>query len=527
MRTWSVRSARSVPRAAAVAALLVAVLMPGVVTAPAAQATNTCPPPIRQVLDQTPATQPRTVALTFDDGPSPRWTPQVLDILAARGIHATFFVLGRYVDDHPELVRRIVAEGHAIGNHTDTHPDLDQLSRDAQAAQMDRASEAIYAAAAVRPCFFRGPGGSHRGSSVQQLAWARGMTIADWSNDPRDWAAPSNPSPSYQDTIVQRATNPVYAHPIVLLHDGPPSNYRQNTVDALNRIIDSYASRGYAFTDPAGRAFPTSRIQMRYNALGGPAGFLGRPVTDERRTPDGRGAFTYYGNGAIYWSPGTGPHVVRGAILGTWSDLGWERSAVGYPTTDELPTPTKTGAYNHFERGSVYWSPPTGAHEVRGAIRGVWSRLGWENSRLGFPTTNELPTPTKPGAFNHFQGGSIYWSPATGAHEVRGAIQGTWAELGWENSVLGFPTTNELPTPTKPGAFNHFQGGSIYWSPATGAHEVRGAIHARWAELGWENSALGFPTSDEYAIDGGRRSDFQNGSITWTPSGGVVVNQGG
>ena len=72
---------------------------------------------------------------------------------------------------------------------------------------------------------------------------------------------------------------------------------------------------------------------------------------------------------------------------------------------------------------------------------------------------------------------------------------------------------------------HHFQGGSVYWSPATGAHEVHGAIRDRWAELGWENSALGFPTSDEYGIDGGRRSDFQNGSITWTPSGGAVVHQ--
>ena len=524
MRTWSTRS---VPRVAALAALLVAVLLSGVLTAPPAQATNDCPPPIRQVLNQTPPTHARNVALTFDDGPSPRWTPQVLDILAARGIHATFFVVGRRVAESPQLLRRIVAEGHTVANHTDTHPDLDTLSPSAQAAQMDRASEAIYAAAGVRPCFFRGPGGSHQSASVKDLAWARGMTIADWSNDPRDWAAPASPSPSYQDTIVQRATNPVYAHPIVLLHDGPPGNYRQNTVDALNRIIDSYASRGYAFTDPAGRAFTNSRIQMHYNALGGPAGILGRPATEERRTPDGRGAYTYYANGSIYWSPQTGAHVVRGAILGTWSALGWERSAVGYPTTDELPTPRRAGAFNHFEHGSVYWSPATGAHEVRGAIREVWSRLGWENSFLGFPTTNELPTPTRPGAFTHFQGGSVYWSPATGAHEVHGAIRDRWAELGWENGFLGFPTTDELPTPTRPGAFTHFQGGSMYWSPATGAHEVHGAIRDRWAELGWENSALGFPTSDEYGVDGGRRSDFQNGSITWTPSGGAVVTQGG
>jgi L,D-peptidoglycan transpeptidase YkuD (ErfK/YbiS/YcfS/YnhG family) len=89
--------------------------------------------------------------------------------------------------------------------------------------------------------------------------------------------------------------------------------------------------------------------------------------------------------------------------------------------------------------------------------------------------------------------------------------------------VLGFPTTNELRTPNGVGRFNHFQGGSIYWSPAGGAHGIYGAIRDRWAAAGWETSALGFPTSDEYALGGGRAQDFQRGSIRWTPAGGAVV----
>ncbi|MGY1841738.1 MULTISPECIES: polysaccharide deacetylase family protein, partial [unclassified Modestobacter] len=491
------RHARHAVRSSLITTLAAAGVVLGLPGAASALPSNDCPAPVRSVLDLTPATYTRNVALTFDDGPSPRWTPQVLDVLAAHGVHATFFVLGRHAEDDPELVRQVIAEGHSIGNHTRTHPDLDTLSRSEQAAQMDGATDAIYTASGLRPCFFRGPGGSHDSASVQELAWARGMTIADWSNDPRDWAAPSDLSPSYQDTIVQRATNPVYDHPIVLLHDGPPVEYRQNTIEALDRIIESYRSRGYVFTDPAGRQFDPSPIAVHYNALGGPAGFLGEPVTQQQSTPDGSGAYTHYENGSIYSSPATGAHVVRGAIRGTWSALGWENSALGFPTTDETPTPEKTGAYNHFQNGSIYWSPTTGAHEVRGAIRATWAALGWENSALGFPTTNETPTPEKTGAYNHFQNGSIYWSPTTGAHEVRGAIRATWAALGWENSTLGFPTTDETPTPEKTGAYNHFQNGSIYWSPATGAHEVRGAIRATWAALGWENSTLGFPTTDE------------------------------
>jgi hypothetical protein len=221
---------------------------------------------------------------------------------------------------------------------------------------------------------------------------------------------------------------------------------------------------------------------------------------------------------------------VYGAIGQRYASLGGPGGFLGQPVTCELGTPNRPGRFNHFQGGSIYWSSPTGAWEVHGEIRLTWSRLGWENSAVGFPVTNETRTPNRFGAFNHFERGSIYWSPTTGAREVRGAIRQTWSRMGWENSLLGFPVTNELRTPNKPGAFNHFQGpygpyepGSIYWSPSTGAHPVYGAIKARWASLGWENSRLGFPVTGEYDVPGGRRSDFQGGSITWTPAGGAVV----
>lgn len=231
---------------AIVAAVCIPQLIYGVPTARAAS----CPPAIRAVLDHTPPTLDRTVALTFDDGPLPQNTPQVLDVLRARGVKATFFVTGRNVSAHPELVRRIVAEGHAIGNHTWSHPDLDTLSPAGQAAEIDRTTQAIVTATGVQPCFFRGPYGIHRSRSVTSLAWDRGMTIADWSHDTRDWETPPGDSPWFQDRIAERATVPGDAHPIVLMHDG--GGYRQNTVAALDRIISSYLARGFVFTDPAG-----------------------------------------------------------------------------------------------------------------------------------------------------------------------------------------------------------------------------------------------------------------------------------
>src|SRR5204862_15013 len=97
----------------------------------------------------------------------------------------------------------------------------------------------------------------------------------------------------------------------------------------------------------------------------------------------------------------------------------------------------------------------------------------------------------------------------------------------WEGGICGYPTTDESPTAGNVGRYNHFdKSSSIYWSPATGAHQVGGAIRDKWASLGWESSCLGYPTSDEYDFNGGRRNDFQNGNITWTAAAGAVSSCG-
>jgi uncharacterized protein with LGFP repeats len=226
----------------------------------------------------------------------------------------------------------------------------------------------------------------------------------------------------------------------------------------------------------------------------------------------------------VYPGP-AGPRVVHGAIEQEWLAIGGARSVVGSPVTDELPTPRRSGAFNHFERGSVYWSPASGAHQIGGAIRDRWASLGWENGVLGFPVTDESGTPDGVGRANHFQNGSVYWTPRTGAHQIGGAIRDRWAALGWEGSVLGYPITDELPTPDGVGRFNHFQNGSVYWTPRTGAQQVAGAVRDKWASLGWERSTLGYPTRGEYGWSGRRRTDFQGGYITWTPSEGAVVTE--
>lgn len=109
------------------------------------------------------------------------------------------------------------------------------------------------------------------------------------------------------------------------------------------------------------------------------------------------------------------------------------------------------------------------------------------------------------------------------AFKVYGAIGAKWASLGGAGGFLGDPLTDETGTPDGVGRFNHFVGGSIYWTPNTGAFEVHGGIRDKWASMGWERSYLGYPTSDEVDFpEGGRANEFQHGGIYWWPDTGAI-----
>jgi uncharacterized protein with LGFP repeats len=202
-----------------------------------------------------------------------------------------------------------------------------------------------------------------------------------------------------------------------------------------------------------------------------------------------------------------------------YSHLGGATSFLGVSVGGEYSVPG--GTAQNFQNGRIYYSPLTGAHAVHGAILDRYLVAGGPLGRLGLPTTDELTTPDGLGRFNHFigsGGSSIYWTPATGAHEVQGVIRAHWAARGWERGPLGYPTTDETATPDGVGRFNHFTGtagSSIYWTPARGAHDVRGAIRQRWAGTGWERGPLGYPATDQYVVAGGRQSDFVHGSLRW------------
>lgn len=182
-----------------------------------------------------------TVALTFDDGPSSPYTAQVLDLLAQHGVKATFCVVGTQAQRYPALVRRVVAEGHALCNHSMRHDDLSTKTAAEIRADLTGTTAAIRAAAPGAPVpYYRAPYGSWGQSAT--IAAQLGMARLSWTVDPRDWSRPG----------VDAITSAVYAQlkpgGIVLMHDG--GGNRAQTVQALGIIIPRLRDQGWTFVTP-------------------------------------------------------------------------------------------------------------------------------------------------------------------------------------------------------------------------------------------------------------------------------------
>ena len=178
------------------------------------------------------------VSLTFDDGPHPDFTPQVLEVLAEHNIKATFFVMGGWVEHYPEIARRVVEEGHIIANHTYTHPDLSSEPDDVVRNQVKWATETIQEATGVTPTLFRMPFGSG-GARVVKLAQEYDLTSIIWNVDSADWMLEN------EQEIYDRVMRLLEPKSLILMHDTS-----QRTVDAIKRIIPELKDRGYQFVDP-------------------------------------------------------------------------------------------------------------------------------------------------------------------------------------------------------------------------------------------------------------------------------------
>ncbi|SDC06871.1 LGFP repeat-containing protein [Geodermatophilus telluris] len=285
--------------------------------------------------------------------------------------------------------------------------------------------------------------------------------------------------------------------------------------------------RGSLYWSSATGAQPVNlrgAIGGRWGSLGREGGYLGFPVTGEVCGLRDGGCYQLFQGGTVHWSPTTGAQPTNGAIRARWGSLGYENGYLGYPVTAEVCGLRDGGCYQGFQGGTVHWSPATGAQPTNGALRARWASLGAETGFLGYPRDVAVCGLRNGGCFQGFQGGWLYWAPATGAQPLNGAIRSTWLSEGWENGYLGYPAAAAACGLRNGGCAQAFQGGSIHWSPTTGAHPVHGAIRTRWAQLGWENGYLGYPVGGAYALpNGDAAQSFQGGRLHWSARTGQVT----
>src|SRR4051794_27283644 len=244
-------------------ALTTIALIPGIMafaqeTTPTVPKEKPVPSPVRPKATPTPAEPPITfnsvhvdgpfIALTFDDGPSAALTPKLLDLLAARHLKATFFVVGQNAADHPDILKRAVREGHEIGNHSWSHPNLGKMSDEAVRRELQKTDDAITAAIGKRPTLLRPPYGS---ITARQKKWIHeefGYRIIIWDVDPLDW---KRPGPS---VVTARILKETRAGSIVLAHDIHPP-----TIEAMPKTFDQLIEKGFksvTVTELLGMATP-------------------------------------------------------------------------------------------------------------------------------------------------------------------------------------------------------------------------------------------------------------------------------
>jgi peptidoglycan/xylan/chitin deacetylase (PgdA/CDA1 family) len=185
----------------------------------------------------------KQIALTFDDGPNDPHTFNLLDVLARHNAQATFFLIGRYVHQRPDIAAEIARRGHVIGNHTFTHPLLTFQSTASIHSEISQCRDAIHNAVGEHSNLFRPPWGGRR-PAVFRVARQLGLKPVMWNTTGYDWKAPS------PDFIVQKVGPKIHGGDVILLHDGGHASFgtdRSATVTSVNRLLTRFLAEGYEF----------------------------------------------------------------------------------------------------------------------------------------------------------------------------------------------------------------------------------------------------------------------------------------
>ena len=181
-------------------------------------------------------TQDQKLALTFDDGPHPTYTPLLLDVLASRKVRATFYVVGRAAEYSPQIIRRILDEGHELGNHSWSHPNFTGWETAEILTEVDRTNEVLFKASGVMPNTFRPPYGAFSFEQRFKLYQDRGLPTVLWSVDPEDWKHPG------QQAITECVITEAQPGSIVLSHD-----IHFDTIRSVPGTIDALVELGFSF----------------------------------------------------------------------------------------------------------------------------------------------------------------------------------------------------------------------------------------------------------------------------------------
>lgn len=183
------------------------------------------------------STKEKTIALTFDDGPDPIYTPQILDLLKKYKAKGTFFVIGKRVEEFPSIIQREAKEGHELANHTFNHRILRGYTKEKIELELEKTDEIIYSLTKKHPKLFRPPGGFYN-ENIVSVAKEKGYLVVIWSwrHDTLDWSRPG------VKRIVNRVISNLHNGDIILLHDQVDNS---QTVEALKLILPELKKRGY------------------------------------------------------------------------------------------------------------------------------------------------------------------------------------------------------------------------------------------------------------------------------------------
>lgn len=324
------------------------------------------------------------------------------------------------------------------------------------------------------------------------------------------------PTPTVSGAIGQLYNTSTWARSILLR----PTGAEQCTTTGC---VQKFAGGDIAWSSRTGaRVVVNGAVRTAWWDGGGPFGKHGYPTIDTATGLRNGGTKQVFERGAIISSPATGTQQTTGSIHLAWLRSGSESGYLGYPVTGERGGLPDGGAYQAYERGFIVWSPGSGAHPSMGAIRERWRQSGLEGGELGYPTSDEAPGLKNGGSAQQYQHGSIVWSPASGARALTGAIRAYWNSTGGQDGALGYPVSEEYRQSNF--VYQQFQGGTVYWSAATGAHSTtHGDIHNRYAALGGAAGRLGLPLTDKLPRAGGSVQQFANGWLVWGPGTGAQI----